>query len=88
MIQITERSARTFIEVVQALAQNAHQTGVRELPILDGPNGARVATLTLHDLPTRPKDMPRAMRPKRKLSKRQRDAAKREKVLHRNRVTA
>jgi hypothetical protein len=50
------------------------------LPILDSRTGAQVATFTVHDLPKRPKDMPRHLRPKMKLSKRQRVAAKRAKL--------
>jgi hypothetical protein len=42
--------------------------------------GAIVATVIAHDLPKRPQDMPRALRPKQKLSKRQRTAAKRSKL--------
>lgn len=58
-------------------------TGAREqpdgqMPIHDQ-SGATVATITAHQLPKRPQDMPRALRPKLKLSKRQRDTAKHEK---------
>lgn len=50
------------------------------LEIRDAATGAVVATLQTHETPKRPQDMPRHLRPKEKLSKRQRDAAKREKL--------
>lgn len=43
--------------------------------------GAIVATLQAHGLPTRPRDMPRHLRPKGKLSKRERVAARRSKGI-------
>jgi hypothetical protein len=42
--------------------------------------GAVVATVQAHDQAKRPKDLPRALRPKAKLSKRQRGAARRSKA--------
>lgn len=60
------------------LVRVAQQEANRRFDIRDQ-TGAIVATVIAHDLPTRPKDMPRHLRPKEKLSKRQRDAAKREK---------
>lgn len=45
--------------------------------------GAVVMTVQAHDLARRPKDMPRHLRPKQKLSKRQRTAAKRSKLAAR-----
>lgn len=47
------------------------------LVIREGAGGHVVATVQAHRTAVRPKDMPRRLRPKRKLSKRQRDAAKR-----------
>lgn len=79
MVDITQRSAETFMRVVQALIANGHETGIWEYPVRNT-DGTVVATLTLHRLPTRPKDMPRAHRPKRRLSKRQQIAARKEKA--------
>jgi len=79
VVEITTRSAEVFVRVVQALCANSLETNVREFPIRN-PDGTQIATLVLHDLPKRPRDMPRAYRPKQKLSKRQRAAAKHKKV--------
>lgn len=61
------------------LVEAARQAPNGQLEIRDQ-TGAVVATLQAHDLAKRPKDMPRALRPKQKLSKRQRAAVKRDKL--------
>ncbi len=61
------------------LVEAARQRPGGRLEIRDE-SGAVVAEVIAHELPKRPKDMPRALRPKQKLSKRQRDAVKREKL--------
>lgn len=63
--------------IAAAQAQPDHR-----LPIRDA-IGRVVATVEFHDAPTRPQDMPRHLRPKRQLSKRQRDQAKRQKLERR-----
>jgi hypothetical protein len=59
------------------LIELARRQGPDGLWIHDRDTGAVIATLIAHRLPTRPKDMPRHLRPKKKLSKRQRDRTKR-----------
>ncbi|MGH2877083.1 MAG: hypothetical protein ACRDLV_12605 [Solirubrobacteraceae bacterium] len=66
-------------ELITALIDGARQLPDRRLPIRDQ-TGRVVATVDAHDAATRPKDMPRHLRPKRKLSKRQRIAARRDKL--------
>lgn len=66
--------------LVATLIQAARDQPNRTIEFHDE-QGAVIASFTVHELPKRPKDMPRHLRPKRKLSKRQRIAAKREKVL-------
>jgi len=66
-------------EAVGTLVGMARWAPGGALPIQD-PSGRTVATLQFHDVPARPQDMPRHLRPKQKLSKRERDAAKREKL--------
>jgi hypothetical protein len=66
-------------EWLQTMVATARQQPDGRLDITDQ-TGAVIATVQAHDLPRRPKDMPRALRPKRKLSKRQRAAARRSKL--------
>jgi hypothetical protein len=68
------------IEMISDLVKAAQQQGGK-FDVRDMQTGAVVATVTAYDTPTRPKDMPRALRPKQKLSKRQRVAARRDKAL-------
>jgi len=63
-------------EVVTQLVEAARREPNGRIDLRD-PTGAVVATVQAHALPKRPKDMPRHLRPKMKLSKRERDAAKR-----------
>jgi hypothetical protein len=65
--------------VLGALVNTAREQPGGKLDLRDE-SGAIVATVQAHELPKRPKDMPRHLRPKEKLSKRQRDAAKRKKL--------
>lgn len=65
----------TFEEAVGGLIGMAQSRPGNRLD-LRNEQGVVIATLQVHDVPVRPKDMPRALRPKRKLSKRQRVAAK------------
>lgn len=57
------------------LIEAARRRPEGRLDITDG-SGAVVATVQAHSLARRPKDMPRALRPKQKLSMRQRRAAR------------
>lgn len=61
------------------LIQGARQQPGGRLDIRDH-TGAIVAHVQAYDAVRRPRDMPRALRPKHKLSKRQRSAAKRAKL--------
>lgn len=70
---------RLQTELVTALVETARLQPDRKYQIRDQ-SGAVVATVEAHITPTRPKDMPRHLRPKRLLSKRQRVAARREKL--------
>lgn len=64
---------------LEQLVDIARGHPARKLEIRDL-SGAVIATLQVHDIPKRPKDMPRALRPKQKLSRRQRTQAKLEKL--------
>lgn len=66
-------------EALALLIGSARNLPDHELPITDEA-GATVATLRFHELPRRPRDMPRALRPKQRLSYRQRRQAKQEKL--------
>lgn len=66
-------------QVIGELIAAARQQPDRKFQIRDE-SGAVIATFMVHDTPVRPKDMPRHLRPKFRLSKRQRDAVKREKL--------
>ncbi len=68
-------SNQQAIQMVTDLVVAARARG-GSFDIQDGATGAVVATVVAHDLPTRPKDMPRRLRPKQRLSKRQRTQAK------------
>lgn len=72
---ITQRQHEQFVQMLYLLIEDGRRRGLNQIPIRDS-SGAQIAVLTLHMLPKRPEDMPRALRPKQKLSKRQRDSAK------------
>ena len=65
-------------EAIRVMIGTARDLG-GTMPIQDHA-GATIATLQVHDVARRPVDMPRHLRPKPRLSKRERDAAKREKL--------
>jgi hypothetical protein len=63
------------LAVLNALVETARRQPNGRL-FLRGRQGETIAVVEAHSLPTRPQDMPRSLRPKLKLSKRQRTAAK------------
>jgi hypothetical protein len=66
-------------EFIGLMVETARRHPDRAVQITDT-TGAVVGEFRLLDLPKRPKDMPRRLRPKERLSKRQRAQAKREKL--------
>ena len=67
-------------QFIAFLVDHARQQPGGRFDLRDARTHAVVATIQAHDLPKRPQDMPRALRPKQQLSKRARDAAKAQKL--------
>lgn len=65
--------------IIVALIRSAQQSPDRKQRFLDQ-HGNVIAVLEVLAEPERPRKLPRALRPKQRLSKRQRDVAKREKL--------
>lgn len=66
-------------EFIGLMVETARRHPDRAVQITDT-TGAVVGEFRVFDLPKRPVDMPRRLRPKARLSKRQRDLVKREKL--------
>lgn len=76
-------TAEQWSEAISLLIGTAKTYPDKRLPIQDGSTGTIAAYVVVNERPVRPIDMPRALRPKLKLSKRQRVAAKHEKLAAR-----
>lgn len=66
-------------EFIKLLIETARRDPNHSVQVMDA-TGAVAGEFRVFDLPKRPVDMPRHLRPKPRLSKRQRDQAKREKM--------